>query len=147
MIIKETIRDNEFVGIWWYTDSGEVWGLLKPTEEAVPYEGYLQYDAIKNHISEWRKVLNAFCKNQDEINSYISKGYRSLERGRVLFDIANQCYKVTCSKNLVNDNRFKSKIISYYGLDFNKVVFEALDHYCKIAYTGNPALDRFLDEF
>ena len=135
------------VGLWWYTDSGEVWGLFKPIEEAVPSGRYLHYDTMKYHLIEWETILKAFCNTQDEIDYYLSKGYKSLERGSVIYDSFNLNYLVICSKSLIKDDTFKKKVIEYYELDPDNVVFEALDHYCKVSYTGNPNLDRIIDEF
>lgn len=138
-------REDACVGIWWYTDSGEVLGLLKPTDEGVLDGVYIQYSDRDNHLTEWRHALEMFIDDPELRENIYRKGYRSLERGRVIYNTRTQIYEVTCSKQLVNDKEFRNKIIEYYSLSNVRVEFVALDHYTKISYTGNSALDSFID--
>lgn len=134
-------RGNAQVGIWWYTDDGRVIGVSKPTDSAELDGAYIQYSYKENHMTLWRKVITDNYKdNHEEI---ISKGYKSLERGRVIYDCRTCCYEVTCSDALFYDKEFRSKILDYFDLRGNQIEFVKLNHYHKESLTGNPALDEF----
>lgn len=137
---------EELVSIWWYTDDGEFWDFSTTTDYAVENHGYLQYSNTDNHLTPWKKAVNTFVEDASRRNEIISKGYKSLERGRVVFNIRTQCYEVICSSTLVNDPAFRKACVAYFNLSGNRYDFEALSHYSKQKLTGNPALDSFYYE-
>ena len=136
-------RDSAFIGIWWYTDSGDIWAVIKPTDDGVLDGQYIQYSDKENHLTLWRKVVSDNVSDPKLAHDTISKGYKSLERGRVIYNTAKQCYEVICSDKLVKDTTFRNKIVDYFQLSGNRVEFESLNHYYKYELTGNPALDNF----
>ena len=89
----------------------------------------------------WRKALELFVSNKKERDTYIKKGYKCLERGRVVYNIRTQSYEVICSVDLVNDLKFRKACKDYFKLNSCRVDFEALHHYHKMELTGNPAVD------
>jgi hypothetical protein len=141
----EAAYKQGLVSIWWYTDTGEFWSVSCTLDNAVDSYGYLQVSLTDNHMNLWRKVVydNADPAEADKI---ISKGYKSIERGRVVFNVRTQAYEVICSKALVNDAEFRDACIQYFGLSGNRYSFEALSHYGKQELTGNPVLDKLYYE-
>lgn len=140
MVILES-RGDGLVGLWWYTPDKEIWGVSKSVDDGVNDGLYIHYDSKDNHLNQWSKVVKDNCKeNAQEI---INKGYKSFERGRVLYNVKTWSYEVTCSEKLVNDEEFKRKCIEYFNLKDEVVDFFALDHYYVASITGNPALDQF----
>ena len=142
MYLKSS-RSNGQIGIWWYTDNKDIWAKLKPTDQGYLDGLYYQYDNTTNHLNTWRQVVADNVENKEEANTIIAKGYKSLERGRVIYNTATQCYEVICSKELVNDKEFRDKLVDAFNLSGNRVEFNALSHYYKSELTGNPALDSF----
>ena len=140
----EAAYKQGLVSIWWYTD-GEFWDYGCTLDDAVENYGYLQVSLTDNHLNLWRKVVlsKVDSANADAI---IEKGYKSLERGRVVFNIRTQAYEVICSQALIDDADFRRKCIDYFGLSGNRYSFEALSHYSKQELTGNPALDSLYYE-
>lgn len=139
--LNESYKEG-LVSIWWYTDSGEFWDCSKTLDDAVEDHGYLQYSTTENHLTLWRKVVTTHIQNKVEQEQLFNKGYKTLERGRVVFNIRTQCYEVICSKALINDMKFKNTCLDYFNLRGNRVDFEALNHYYKMDLTGNPAIDN-----
>lgn len=142
MYLKSS-RSNGQIGIWWYTDNKDIWAKLKPTDQGYLDGLYYKYDNTTNHLNAWKQVVTDNVENKEEASKIISKGYKSLERGRVIYNTATQCYKVTCSKELVNDKEFRDKLVDVFNLSGNIVGFIAFSHYNKSELTGNPALGSF----
>ena len=138
--LKES-RGDGLVGIWWYTGT-DIIGVSKPVDDAEIDGPYVQYSNTENHLTLWRKVINSNFSST-EADNIISKGYKSLERGRVIYDLRTRTYLVTCSNNVVNNIEFRKKIIAYFNLSDDRVDFEPLSHYRKVELTGNWALDNF----
>ena len=91
------------------------------------------------------KVVNSYASPNDA-DRIIAKGYKSIERGRIVFNIRTQAYEIICSESLVTDKQFRDGCIEYFNLRGNRYMFEALNHYYKQALTGNPALDAMYYE-
>jgi hypothetical protein len=142
MIIKES-RNESLVGIWWYTDNGEFWDFSTDLDSAENDYGYLQYSKTKNHLNLWKTACDKYITDSRERTAVYNKGYKSIERGRVVYNIRTQCYEVICSKELVNDINFRDKCVKHFNLSGNRVDFEALNHYYKQDLTGNPEIDKF----
>lgn len=134
------------ISIWWYTDNGEFWDYSTSTDDAVEYSGYLQYSNRENHMTLWRKAVREHIKDRKEQEKLIAKGYKSLERGRVIYNIRAQCYEIICSEELVHNSTFRNACIDYFNLSGNRYSFEAMHHYGKQELTGNPALDEMYYE-
>lgn len=144
-IMNEAYKSG-LVAIWWYTDGGEFWDFSKPLEDAENDFGYLQYSTTKNHLNMWKTAVETFVPNVEEQKVIYSKGYKSIERGRVVYNIRTQTYEVICSATLVNDTVFRNNCLDYFKLRGNRVDFEALNHYYKSELTGNDYLDNnYLD--
>lgn len=134
-----------FVSIWWYIDDGEFWDVSCTLDDAVESYGYLQVSNTDNHMNLWRKVVNSYA-SPDDADRIIAKGYKSIERGRIVFNIRTQAYEIICSESLVSDKQFRDDCIDYFNLRGNRYTFEALNHYYKQALTGNPTLDALYYE-
>lgn len=135
-------RGNAQIGIWWYTDDGEIWAESDFTDNGIQDGMYLQYSDKENHMTLWSTVVMRNASETDA-NQIICKGYKSLERGRVIYNCATVCYEVTCSKAILNDKKFRQKIIDYFDLKGNQVEFVPLNHYYKDELTGDPNTDEF----
>lgn len=133
-------RGDGLVGIWWYTPSKDIIGVTKSIDDGVSDGDYIQYDDKQNHLTLWRKVIKDNYK-EPVASKIISKGYKSFERGRVIYNLRTQCYEITCSKNLVNDLEFRKKIIDYFNLGSDRKDFVSLGHYYVAELTGNKFID------
>lgn len=143
--IKESYR-NGLVSIWWYTDDGVFWDHSCTLDDAVDCYGYLQYSDRKNHLNLWRSTVSKYINEPKERDAIINKGYKSIERGRIVFNIRTQSYEIICSDVLVNDPKFRKNCIDYFNLSGNRYSFEGLHHYSKQSLTGNPAIDSMYYE-
>ena len=142
MRINESRRDG-CVGFWWYTDNKQIIGTISTLENAELDGIYYQYSRDKNHMSVWREVVEKQVPNHEEKAVLLRNGYRSIERGRVVYDTRSGSYTVFCSKMLVNDKAFQTKVKNFYNLNHDMVDFEVLNHYYVCKPTGNPTIDNF----
>lgn len=132
-------KDDAFVGIWWYTDSGEVIGVMKSLSEAELDGNYYQYSSTENHMTLWKSVCQAYF--EDSWEQIYNLGYKGLERGRIIYDTRTQTFVITCSANIANDIQFRKAVIDAFNLTGCRYDFEVLSHYAKLPLTGNPAID------
>lgn len=134
-------RSGGMVSVWWYTDDGEFWDFSTMTDDGVEQYGFIQYSTTDNHMTLWRKAVQENISDPAEQQKIISKGYKSFERGRIIFNVRTQCYEITCSEALFNNKDFRNDCVDYFGLSGNRYEFVKLDHYSNQELTGNPALD------
>lgn len=139
-IVKASTTSGD-IGIWWYTDDGEVIGLQCSLDEGENSGDQIEYPYEKNHLNSFTQIVNEFRPN--DAQDIIRLGYKGLERGRVYYEIATHCYHVTCSEAMKRDREFKAKLKDFYHLNGCMVQFDMLNHYCKLPLTGNPAVDDF----
>lgn len=138
-VVSAADRGDGLIGIWWYTDDGHVIGLSEPVDDGTIDGRYIQYSS-GNHMTRWRDVVSQFI--QDDPDSIINQGYKSLYRGRVVYDTLTCCYVITCSEDLKKDSQFRKDIIDYFQLSQCNREFQGLDHYkYKNSLTGNNAVD------
>lgn len=126
------------VGIWWiYND--QVIADTKTLDDGYNDGDYISYDREKNHLTEWRRLV----KDQlpEESNEIISQGYKSLERGRVIYNLRTMAYEVTCSDIVYHDLELRKLILDVFELNSCRRDFVVLQHYHVAKLTGNPALD------
>ena len=105
-------RGDEFIGIWWYTDDGDIWADYCHVDDGVIDGIYLQYSSNKNHENQWRSIVKNYISDSKKQSELITKGFRCYERGRVIYDTQSQVYLILCSRKLVTDSTFRNKIIS-----------------------------------
>jgi len=134
---KSTPEGN--VGIWWYCN-GNVVGEFCPVAEGVEDRGYIQFSKTKNHITEWETTIK---EQLPEAIDLISKGYRSIERGRVVYDIRSQVYEIICSQAIAADKDAIDLIAKEFSISDLRYDVIPSSHYYVPTYTGNPALDNF----
>lgn len=143
--IKESYKEG-LVSIWWYTDNGDFWDFSKTLDTAEDDHGYLQYSTTQNHLTLWRNAVKNHINDQNKQKEIIAKGYKSIERGRIIFNLRTQSYEIICSDKLVNNTEFRNKCIEYFNLKGNRYDFIQVNHYGKQELTGNPALDSIYYE-
>lgn len=131
------------VGIWWFTDNGQVWGVYCSLNDAVLDGIYYQYSADANHMTLWKQVVTDNVADETERQNIYVLGWKGLERGRVIYNTKTQCFEVICSEAIFNDLSARQAVKDAYGLKGKRVEFEKISHYCKLPLTGNPAVDRF----
>jgi len=136
MIIKEDI-DNAEVAIWWWTGN-EFWGRSCLLDNAEEDRLYLQYSTTKNHLTLWKDIRNEH-KDCIEIQD---KGYKYLERGRVVYNIRAHSFEVIGSQDLLSDSNFRSACKDYFHLNNCRIEFIADNHYHRVT-TDNPAILSF----
>lgn len=135
--IKASLTSG-LIGIWWlYYDT--VIADMKTLDKGYNDGSFIQYDQYKNHATEWRRLIKEFLP--DRADKMISKGYKSLERGRVIYNLRTQSYEVTCSQAVKNQLEDHVSIVDAFDLEDCRYDFVTLNHYYIAELTGNPALD------
>ena len=103
---------------------------------------FIHYDDYKNHSTEWRRLIHDYFP--EESSDIIRKGYKSLDRGRVVYNLRTQCYEVTCGDSVFNDIEKRKLIVDEFDLANCRYDFINLGtHYHTAELTGDPALDAF----
>lgn len=136
---------NPMIGIWWYTDNGEIWAEAVSADQGVLSGIYKQYSDREDHLTLWSSIVKKYIPDVRLQRSIISNGYKSIERGRVIYNTATMVYEITCSEKLITDEKFRKDVVAYFQLSESRYEFVRLNHYHKIALTGNPAVDEFIE--
>jgi len=144
--MKLYVRTNEqelptqgYVGIWWFYNN-QVVGEYCPVDEGVDDRGYIQFSKTKNHTTEWESTIK---EQLPEAVDLISKEYRSVERGRVVYDIRSQVFEIVCSQAIADDNNAIKLIAEEFEISDQRYDVIPSSHYYIPSLTGNPALDNF----
>lgn len=144
--MKLYVRTNEqelptqgYVGIWWFYNN-QVVGEYCPVDEGLDDRGYIQFSKTKNHITEWESTIK---EQLPEAIDLISKGYRSIERGRVVYDIRSQVFEIICSQEIAKDENAIRLIAEEFEISNQRYDVIASTYYFTPSLTGNPALDNF----
>ena len=127
------------VGIWWFYNDTVI-GEYCPIEDAVDDRGYLQFSKTKNHITEWESTIK---EQLPEAVNLIPKGYRAIERGRVVYDIRSQVFEIICSHEIAEDENAIKLIAEEFSIANQRYDVIPSSHYYVPTLTGNPALDNF----
>lgn len=128
-----------FVGIWWIYEDNVV-ADMKSLDEGYNDGNFINYDRFRNHSTEWRTIIRECYP--DDAESIISKGYKSLDRGRVVYNLRTQSYEVTCGDEVYNSIDKRKMIVDAFSLNGCRYDFVNLGtHYHVAPLTGNPALD------
>ena len=127
------------VGIWWFYNNTVV-GEYCPVEDAVDDRGYLQFSKTKNHITEWESTIK---EQLPEAVNLIPKGYRAIERGRVVYDIRSQVFEIICSQEIAENETAIGLIAEEFDISTQRYDVIPSSHYYVPTLTGNPALDNF----
>lgn len=139
-------RGEGLVGIWWYMPTNMIIGYSCSLENGYNDGNYIQYDNVKNHLNLWKQVVKDNTNNDNDFNDIYSKGYKSLERGRVIFNLRTQCYEILCSEKLFQNLEFRQNVINQFNLTGNRYEFIKCNHYYVCELTGNPELDNLYYE-
>ena len=128
-----------FIGIWWICGD-DVIADMKTLDEGYNDGTFVNYDEFKNHSTEWRSIIKECYPNEAE--SIISQGYKSLDRGRVVYNLRTQSYEVTCGEDVFNSIAKRKMIVDAFSLRDCRYDFVNVGtHYHIAPLTGNPALD------
>ena len=127
------------VGIWWFYND-QVVGDYCPMSEGVEDRGYIQFSKTDNHITRWETTIK---EQLPEAIDLIPKGYRSIERGRVVYDIRSQVYEIICSQAIAADNNAIRLIAEAFDITDLRYDVIPSSHYYVPTYTGNPTLDNY----
>ena len=135
--IKASLTSG-LVGIQWLYNT--VIADTKSLDSGYNDGNFINYDQFKNHATEWRLLVNQYFP--EEANDIIRKGYKSIDRGRVIYNLRTQCYEVTCGQDVFDDLNKRKLIIKTFDLNNCRYDFINLGtHYHIAELTGNPALD------
>lgn len=137
--VEEEIPTTGNVGIWWFYNN-KVIGEYCPIDEGIDDRGYIQFSKTKNHITEWEITIK---EQLPEAIDLLPKGYRSIERGQVVYNIRSQVYEIICSLKLGADEKAIDLIAKEFGISDLKYDVVLSSHYNIPELTGNPALDNF----
>ena len=137
--IRAADRSDGLIGIWWYDElSDAVSGVAEPVDDGVIDGDFIQYHK-GNYMTFWKS-------NAPE--GMYEKGFKSMYRGRVIYNTRTQCYEITCSEFLISNELFRKSIISYFQLSECRREFVPLNHYrSKVELTGNPSVDALYFDF
>lgn len=127
------------VGIWWFYNN-KVIGEYCPLSDAIEDRGYMQFSKTRNHITEWESTIR---EQLPEAVDLIPKGYRSIERGRVVYDPRAMVYEIICSQVVASDDAAISAIAKEFDIADLRYDVIPSSHYYVPTLTGNPALDNF----
>lgn len=128
-----------YVGIWWILN-GEVIGDAVPLDKGYNDGSFINYDDFKNHSTEWSSTIKDNVEG-DEADEIISQGFKSIERGRVVYNLRTQSYEIVCSESISKDVDALRQIISEFELQGCRYDVVPSAHYHIAKITGNPALD------
>ena len=126
-----------YVGIWWIFNN-EVIADLVSLDNGYNDGSFIHYSETKNHLTEWRNLMKEFGAE-----SQIPKGYKSIERGRVVYNIRTMCYEVVCSEFVSKDIDLIRKIVETFELANCRYDIVTDHHYHIAEITGNPTIDTF----
>lgn len=127
------------VGIWWFYNN-KIIGEYCPIDEGVDDRGYIQFSKVKNHVTEWEAAIK---EQLPESIDMIPKGYRSIERGRVVYNIRSQVYEIVCGQAIAKDENAIKLIAEAFEISDTRYDVVVSSHYYIPTMTGNPALDNF----
>ena len=126
------------VGIWWiYND--EIIGDAIPLDSGYDDGRYIHYDDFKNHSTEWRRILQE--QLPDEYSTLYPKRFKSLERGRVVYNIRTQSYEIICSEDIKQHPELIAKVVDAFDLSNCRYDVYSDHHYYIFNLTGNPVVD------
>lgn len=129
------------VGIWWIKDDVVI-ADLKTLDNGYNDGSFINYDERKNHLTEWKRLVKQHFP--DEAEAVIAKGYKSLDRGRVVYNLRTQCYEVLCGEAVFKDSSKRQMLIDTFELSGCRYDFVNLGtHYHIAELTGNPKIDQF----
>lgn len=144
MIKLNTSRADSSLGIWWWTGT-EIIGTKIDTEDALADNYFIQpvteEDPQQNHYTLWDSIKQT-ATNQAEVDG---KGYKDVERGRVIYNLRTMCFEVTCSPELCHDDKFRRAVVNFYNLQVGSTDFVAEGHYHVYNPDGNPAIEAMYD--
>lgn len=112
------------VGVWWYTDKGQVLGAYCSINDSVLNRPYRQYSMSDNHITLWKKAVEDYIDNEEEQKLVYTLGYDGYEHGSVIYDLRTQCFYIICSETIYNNLIARKAIKSAFGLDRYNVDFQ-----------------------
>lgn len=126
-----------YVGIWWIHDK-QVIADLVPLDHGYNDGSFIHYSDHKNHLTEWREMMQ-----HSGLEELISKGYKSIERGRVVYNLRTMCYEIVCSELVAKDINQIKLILDVFELNNCRYDIVVDSHYHIAEITGNPSLDIF----
>lgn len=143
--MKRYVRQNKIpqhegnVGIWWLYNN-KVIGEYCPVSEGVFDMHFIQFSDIDNHITEWESVIK---EQLPEAIDLIPKGYRCIERGRVVYDPRSRVYEIICSEEIASNKQAIDLIAQEFDIADLRYEVIPSSHYYVPTLTGNLALDNF----
>lgn len=136
-------KDEPFVGLWWLTEDQHIIGVTKPRCRGANKDGSIFYSKYKDHMTLWKTVLYSNMPTK-EAKAIYNKGFRSLYRGHVNYNMKKDCYEIFCSRNIINNKAFRQKVVDRYKLDKVRYEFKTMyDYEEKLELTGNSYMDEF----
>ena len=120
------------VGIWWYYDNSEVWSEMCPTDEGDVDIRYIQFSSDRNHLTEWRKIVDDNVSDTETREQLLHDGYKSLPRGGVILDLLTQSYIITCREEFKLDVEFKRNICDAFEIPVNRTDIEVIPNHCYV---------------
>lgn len=114
---------ESLVGLWWYTDDGELWAVTRLTQSGFKMYINIKYDFILDHSKIWKKVVKEHVPDEDTANQIIARGWKSFEYGSVEYNTVFDHYEITCSRKIALNTEIRQKIIDAYHLQDGKYTF------------------------
>lgn len=126
-----------YVGIWWIFNDAIIADLVS-LDNGYNDGSFIHYSDTKNHLTEWNRMMHE--ANADD---QIPKGFKSIERGRVVYNLRTMCYEIICSESVSHNLALLKKIVATVELTTCRYDIVEDSHYHIAEITGNPALDNF----
>lgn len=135
------MSNQPLVGIWWYTDNHEVWAHTIPRVSGTFIAPYIQFDKYSNHKNLWADTVRNHM-DAESASERIDKGYKSFERGRVVYNYDTRRYEVACSGDIWLNTAFRQAIIHHFNLEGHWVEFMQNRGYHKVELTHDSEKDK-----
>lgn len=74
------------IGLWWYTDSRQVWARTWNTYDGQVAGAYYRCPDSHSHRLDWKRVVQLNTQNSKEVNRIVDLGYKHYERGRITYN-------------------------------------------------------------
>lgn len=107
--------DISRVGLWWRSETDDLWAKSSLVKDGYSNELYIQYDPTITHKSCWNNVVWQYLEGPKMLET-IKKGCQHLEKGSVIYNCTTGRFEIHCSEEIAKDTDFINQIIQYFGL-------------------------------
>lgn len=129
------------IGLWWYTDSRQVWARTWNTYDGQVLAVYYSCPDSHSHQLDWKRVVQLNTSNSEEVSRIVDLGYKHYERGRITYNFVTQRFSLTCSEELAKDESAIKQICEFFDIKYTETDVVCMPRYRRYIKTGDPSLD------